>query len=33
MKKIGILREEKQPVDTRTPLTPADCKEIIKKYK
>jgi saccharopine dehydrogenase (NAD+, L-lysine-forming) len=33
MKKIGILREEKQPVDTRTPLTPSDCKDIIAKYK
>jgi len=33
LKKIGILREEKQPVDRRTPLIPSDCKLLIEKYK
>lgn len=32
LKKIGILREEKQPVDRRTPLTPADCADLMRKY-
>jgi alanine dehydrogenase len=32
MKKIGILREEKQPVDNRAPLTPDDCRKIISTY-
>lgn len=27
--KIGILREEKQPVDRRTPLVPKDCERLI----
>lgn len=33
LKKIGILREEKQPVDKRSPLTPSDCSDLMKKYK
>jgi saccharopine dehydrogenase (NAD+, L-lysine forming) len=32
LKNIGILREEKQPVDKRTPLTPTDCSDLMKKY-
>jgi alanine dehydrogenase len=30
--KIGILREEKQPVDKRTPLVPKHCKELISQF-
>ena len=30
--KIGILREEKVPIDRRVPFSPAQCKEIITKY-
>lgn len=30
--KIGILREEKQPPDLRTPLSPQQCLELIRKY-
>ncbi len=30
--KIGILREEKQPVDRRTPLVPDDCKKLLSKF-
>ncbi|MBL7789298.1 MAG: hypothetical protein JNL75_05635 [Chitinophagales bacterium] len=33
LNKIGILREEKQPVDKRSPLTPEDCADLIKRYK
>lgn len=32
LKNIGILREEKQPVDKRTPLTPSDCSDLMKRY-
>lgn len=32
LKKIGILREEKQPVDKRTPIIPSDCKKLIEKF-
>lgn len=32
LKKIGILREEKQPVDKRTPLTPEDCSALMKTF-
>ena len=28
-KKIGIIREGKQPADRRTPLTPKQCKEVL----
>ena len=30
--KIGILREEKIPIDNRVPLTPAQCKQLIMQY-
>ena len=30
--KIGILREEKVPIDRRVPFSPAQCKEIITKF-
>ena len=30
--KIGILREEKIPVDKRVIFTPLQCKKILKKY-
>ena len=30
--KIGILREEKIPVDKRTPFSPSQCKRIINDY-
>lgn len=30
--KIGILREEKNPVDNRAPLTPTQCKQLQGKY-
>lgn len=30
--KIGILREGKIPFDSRTPLTPAQCKEVVDMY-
>lgn len=30
--KIGILREEKQPVDKRTPLIPEDCSILLRTY-
>lgn len=30
--KIGILREEKIPVDNRTPLTPLQCKQLQEQY-
>ena len=33
IKKIGILREEKQPVDKRAPLIPDDCKKLKEKFK
>lgn len=33
LKKIGILREEKQPVDSRTPLIPKDCEELMNQFK
>lgn len=33
LKKIGILREEKQPVDRRTPLVPEDCKRLMTSHK
>lgn len=29
---IGILREERIPVDNRAPLTPSQCKQLIKQY-
>lgn len=32
LKKIGILREEKQPVDKRSPLTPEDCGRLMKTF-
>lgn len=32
MIKIGIIREDKVPQDTRVPLTPQQCKEIITSY-
>ena len=32
LKNIGILREEKQPVDKRSPLTPSDCSDLMKRY-
>jgi saccharopine dehydrogenase (NAD+, L-lysine forming) len=33
LKKIGILREEKQPVDKRTALIPEDCEALMSKFK
>ncbi|MGZ4038140.1 MAG: alanine dehydrogenase, partial [Bacteroidia bacterium] len=30
--KIGVLREEKIPIDKRVPLTPLICSDLIKKY-
>ena len=30
--KIGVLREEKKPIDKRVPLTPLVCSELIKSY-
>ncbi len=30
--KIGILREEKKPQDTRVPLTPSQCKAIMERF-
>ncbi len=30
--KIGVLREEKSPVDKRVPLTPLICSELLRKY-
>src|SRR5687768_5090776 len=30
--KIGVLREEKTPIDKRVPLTPLICKELLYKY-
>ncbi len=30
--KIGILREEKKPIDRRVPLTPLVCSELLKQY-
>lgn len=32
MTKIGIIREGKTPPDKRVPLTPAQCKEVIKRF-
>jgi len=32
MTKIGIIREGKNPPDKRVPLTPAQCKEVIKRF-
>lgn len=32
MKRIGILRETKIPVDNRTPITPAQCKKLLSAY-
>lgn len=32
MKRIGILRETKIPVDNRTPITPAQCKKLLSTY-
>lgn len=32
MTKIGIIREGKTPPDKRVPLTPAQCKEVIRKF-
>lgn len=32
MKRIGIIRETKIPTDNRTPLTPAQCKELLSTY-
>jgi saccharopine dehydrogenase (NAD+, L-lysine forming) len=32
LKKLGILREEKQPVDKRTPIIPADCKKLMTRF-
>jgi alanine dehydrogenase len=31
-RKIGIIREGKEPADRRVPLTPAQCKEIMQRY-
>ncbi|TXI81599.1 MAG: alanine dehydrogenase [Flavobacteriales bacterium] len=31
-RKIGIIREGKQPADRRVPLTPAQCKEVMARY-
>lgn len=31
-RKIGVIREGKQPADRRVPLTPAQCKEVIARY-
>ena len=31
--KIGILREEKKPQDTRVPLTPSQCKAIMQRFR
>ena len=31
-KKIGIIREGKEPVDRRVPLTPAQCKEVLERF-
>lgn len=33
LKKIGILREEKQPVDKRTALVPDDCQRLVSQFK
>src|SRR5690554_3403705 len=33
MLKIGIIREGKNPPDSRVPLTPQQCKDILRKYK
>ena len=30
--KIGILREEKIPIDNRAPLTPVQCKQLTMQY-
>lgn len=32
MKTIGVIREYKQPADLRTPLTPNDCLDLIKRF-
>lgn len=32
MTRIGIIRETKIPTDNRTPLTPAQCKELLSTY-
>ena len=32
MKVIGIIREGKTPPDLRTPLTPAQCVEVMQKF-
>ena len=31
-RKIGIIREGKQPADRRVPLTPAQCKEVMQRF-
>lgn len=31
-RKVGIIREGKQPADRRVPLTPAQCKEVMQRY-
>ncbi len=31
-RKIGIIREGKEPADRRVPLTPAQCKEVMQRY-
>lgn len=31
-RKIGIIREGKEPADRRVPLTPAQCKEVLQRY-
>lgn len=31
-RKIGVIREGKQPADRRVPLTPAQCKEVMQRY-
>ena len=30
--KIGIIKEEKIPVDERVPFTPSQCREIMEQY-
>ncbi|MEO8591285.1 MAG: NAD(P)-dependent oxidoreductase [Flavobacteriales bacterium] len=31
-KKIGIIREGKEPADRRVPLTPSQCREVVRRY-
>ncbi|MFM7813715.1 MAG: alanine dehydrogenase, partial [Flavobacteriales bacterium] len=32
LKKIGVIREGKTPPDFRTPLTPMQCREVMRRF-